>query len=154
MEKRMKAWKPTLFLLLAGLSSQVWAADCSVEISSNDAMQFDKTSISVPQSCKQFTVKLKHSGKMAKNVMGHNWVLTKTADMQGVASDGIAAGLDKSYLKVGDARVIAHTKVVGGGESDTVSFAPSKLKAGEAYSFFCSFPGHSGIMKGTVQVTK
>ena len=70
----MKAWKPALVLILAGLSSQVMAADCSVEISSNDAMQFDKTSISVPASCKQFTVKLKHSGKLAKNIMGHNWV--------------------------------------------------------------------------------
>ena len=154
MEKRMKAWKPTLVLLLAGWSSQVLAADCSVEIAGNDAMQFDKASISVPQSCKQFTIKLKHSGKMAKNIMGHNWVLTKTADMQGVASDGIAAGLDKSYVKAGDTRVIAHTKVIGGGESDTISFVPSKLKAGEAYSYFCSFPGHSGIMKGILQLTK
>ena len=24
----------------------------------------------------------------------------------------------------------------------------SKLKKGEAYTFFCSFPGHSSIMKG------
>ena len=150
----MKAWKPALVLILAGLSSQVMAADCSVEISSNDAMQFDKTSISVPASCKQFTVKLKHSGKLAKNIMGPNLVLSTTADMQGVATAGIAAGLDKSYVKAGDTRVIAHTKVIGGGEGDAVSFAPSKLKAGDSYSFFCSFPGHSGIMKGTVQLTK
>jgi azurin len=37
---------------------------------------------------------------------------------------------------------------VGGGQSDTIKFATSALKQGEAYSFFCSFPGHSAIMKG------
>lgn len=150
----MKVWKPALLLILTGLTGQVLAADCSVEIAGNDAMQFDKASITVPQSCKQFTVKLKHSGKLPKNAMGHNWVLSKTSDMQGVASDGIAAGLDKSYVKAGDTRVIAHTKVIGGGESDTISFAPSKLKAGESYTYFCSFPGHSAIMKGVLQLAK
>jgi azurin len=150
----MKAWKPALLLALVALSGQTLAADCSVEISGNDALQFDKASISVPQSCKQFTVKLKHSGKMTKAAMGHNWVLSKTSDMQAVANDGIAAGAAKNYVKDGDARVIAHTKVVGGGESDSVTFMPAKLKAGESYTYFCSFPGHSGIMKGALQLTK
>ena len=50
--------------------------------------------------------------------MGHNWVLTKTADMAGVASDGATASVANDHIKPGDARVIAHTKIVGGGESD------------------------------------
>ncbi len=150
----MKAWKPALVLALAALSGQTLAADCSVEIAGNDALQFDKANISVPQSCKEFTVKLKHSGKLPKAAMGHNWVLSKTSDMQGVATDGIAAGAAKNYVKDGDARVIAHTKVIGGGESDSVTFMSAKLKAGESYTYFCSFPGHSGIMKGTLQLTK
>ncbi len=141
-------------LLAAGLSGSAWANTCEVEIDSNDAMQFNKTSIDVPASCKKFTVKLKHVGKLFKGVMGHNWVLTKTADVAGAAADGIAAGLDKDYVKPGDARVIAHTKIIGGGESDSVSFEPAKLKAGESYTWFCSFPGHSGIMKGTLVLTK
>ncbi|MEP6824399.1 MAG: azurin [Ramlibacter sp.] len=139
---------------VAALTGPALAADCAVEIEGNDAMQFNRKSIDVPQSCKQFTVKLKHTGKLPKAAMGHNWVLSKTADMQGAATEGIPAGLDKQYVKPGDARVIAHTKVVGGGETDSVSFAPSKLKAGESYTFFCSFPGHSSIMKGTLQLTK
>ncbi|MFJ7566045.1 azurin [Herminiimonas sp. NPDC097707] len=140
--------------MLAGLSSSVLAADCSTEIEGNDAMQYNKASISVPQSCKQFTVKLKHSGKLPKTAMGHNWVLSKTADVQGIDTDGMAAGAAKNYVKAGDARVIAHTKVVGGGESDAVTFQTSKLKAGESYTYFCSFPGHAGIMKGSLQLTK
>ena len=81
--------------------------------------------------------------------MGHNWVLTKTADMQGAVNDGMAAGLPSDYVKKDDARVIAHTKVIGGGESDSVTFDVSKLAAGQDYTYFCSFPGHFAMMKGT-----
>ncbi|WP_280191128.1 azurin [Delftia sp. PS-11] len=150
-----KQWKPVLLALaMTAAAAPVWAADCAVEIESNDAMQFNKPTISVPASCKQFTVKLKHVGKLPKASMGHNWVLSKTADMPGVTTDGIAAGAAKDFVKEKDARVIAHTKLIGGGESDSVSFSPSALKAGEAYSFFCSFPGHSALMKGTVTLAK
>lgn len=151
----MKLWKPAAMVLMALVAAPVFAAtQCDVEIEGNDAMQFNKTSISVPASCKQFTVKLKHAGKLPKAAMGHNVVISKTSDMQGVVSDGAGAGVDKNYIKAGDTRVIAHTKVVGGGESDSVSFDVSKLKAGDAYSFFCTFPGHSAMMKGTVALAK
>nr|5SYD_A Chain A, Azurin, chimeric construct [synthetic construct]5SYD_B Chain B, Azurin, chimeric construct [synthetic construct] len=83
-------------------------------------------------------------------VMGHNWVLSTAADMQGVVTDGMASGLDKDYLKPDDSRVIAHTKLIGSGEKDSVTFDVSKLKEGEQYMFFCTFPGHSALMKGTL----
>lgn len=133
------------------ISSSAFAA-CSVDIDGNDAMQFDKKSIEVPKSCEEFTVNLSHSGKLAKNVMGHNWVLSKTSDMQGVATDGMTAGLDKDYIKADDARVIAHTTVIGAGEKTSVTFPVSKLAAGGGYSFFCSFPGHWSLMKGSVTI--
>jgi azurin len=75
-------------------------------------------------------------------------VLTKTADMVGVATDGASASVANDHIKPGDSRVIAHTKIVGGGQSTTITFPTSSLKKGEAYSFFCSFPGHYAIMKG------
>ena len=130
------------------------AAGCDVAIEANDAMQFNKPSIAVPASCKQFTVNLKHVGKLPKAAMGHNWVLTKAADLQATATDGISAGADKDYVKPGDTRELAHTKVIGGGESTSVTFDVAKLKNGESYAWFCSFPGHSGIMKGTLALTK
>jgi azurin len=113
-------------------------------------MQYDQKSITVKSSCKTFTLNLTHTGKLAKNVMGHNWVLTKTADAKVVASEGLAAGLENEYLKPGDERVIAYTKIIGGGETASVTFPVSKLKAGEAYTFFCSFPGHVAIMQGSL----
>ena len=148
----MRTTHKTLILAAAmALAGPALAASpCEVEIESNDAMQFNKSTLSVPASCKQFTVKLKHVGKLPKAAMGHNWVLSKATDAQGVAADGIAAGVDKAYVKPGDTRVIAYTKVIGGGESDAVTFDVAKLKAGEKYAWFCSFPGHSTIMKGTL----
>jgi azurin len=126
------------------------AAECKVTVDSTDQMSYDTKEISIDKSCKTFTVDLKHSGSLPKNVMGHNWVLSKTADMQPIATDGLSAGIDKNYLKEGDARIIAHTKVIGAGETDSVTFDVSKLAAGETYGFFCSFPGHISMMKGTV----
>jgi azurin len=127
-------------------------AACSVEIEGTDTMQFNKTSIEVPQSCAEFEVTLKHVGKLPKAAMGHNWVLTSTAEMQAVATDGMTASLDNDHLKPGDTRVIAHTKMIGGGETTSVTVPVAKLKVGESYSFFCSFPGHWALMKGTLTV--
>ena len=140
--------------LLSAMTLPALAAQCETTVESNDAMQFNTKEMVVDKSCKEYTVHLKHVGKLPKNAMGHNWVLTKEADKQGVVTDGMAAGLDKDYVKPDDARVIAHTKVVGGGESDSVTFDTSKLAANENYVFFCSFPGHSAIMTGTLKLSQ
>lgn len=150
----MKILKPILLASMMLVGGSALAANCSAEIEGNDAMQFNKTSMTVPASCKDFTVKLTHTGKLPKAAMGHNWVLTKATDMEGVEADGQAAGLDNNYIKAGDTRAIAHTKIIGGGESDSVTFPVSKLKSGESYTFFCSFPGHAAVMKGTLALTK
>ncbi|WP_409280592.1 azurin [Pseudomonas defluvii] len=136
--------------LLGIASAQVMAAECKVTVDSTDQMSFNTKEIVIDKSCKQFTVELTHSGSMAKSVMGHNLVVSKEADMQPIATDGIGAGLDNNYLKAGDTRVIAHTKVIGAGEKDSLTIDVSKLAAGEKYGFFCSFPGHIALMKGTV----
>jgi azurin len=126
------------------------ADSCSVNIDSTDAMRFDKDEIVIDKSCKEFTINLTHSGKLAKNVMGHNVVITKEADVSATASDAIAAGLENHYVKPDDARIIAFTEIIGGGEKTSTSFKVDSLKANEKYSFFCSFPGHVTLMKGSV----
>ncbi|MGN8249629.1 azurin [Pseudomonas sp. SMV7] len=138
--------------LLTLASASVFAAECSVTVDSTDQMSFNTKEIVIDKSCKQFTVNLEHSGNLPKNVMGHNIVISKAADMQPIATDGLSAGIDKAYLKEGDERVIAHTKIIGAGEKDSVTFDVSKLAAGTDYGFFCSFPGHISMMKGTVVV--
>jgi len=121
---------------------------CKLEISGNDLMQFDKKELKVAADCTEVELTLKHSGKQPAAAMGHNWVLTKTADLTALATAGMAAELKNNYLPPGDKRALAHTKVVGGGESTTVKFVTSALTKGGDYSFFCSFPGHYALMKG------
>jgi azurin len=135
---------------LLAISGGAFGADkvCKVEITGTDSMQFDKKEISIAADCTSVELTLKHSGKLPAQAMGHNWVLSKTADMQGVVNDGMGASFAANHIKAGDARVIAHTKIVGGGQSDVVTFPTAALKKGEAYSFFCTFPGHSALMKG------
>lgn len=136
--------------LLAMASTSAFADDCAVTITGNDAMQFDKKEIVINKTCKKFTLTLTHAGTLAKTSMGHNWVLAKTEDMPAIAADGMSVGLDKNYLKPGDTRVIAASKIIGGGESTTVDVPVSKLVKGTSYSFFCSFPGHYALMKGAL----
>src|SRR3546814_5584387 len=61
--------KATLAVLLSAASLPVLAAQCETTVESNDAMQFNTKEIVVDASCKQFTVHLKHVGKMAKAAM-------------------------------------------------------------------------------------
>ena len=123
-------------------------ADCATTIEGNDAMQFSADAITIPASCKKFTINLKHVGKLPKAAMGHNWVLAKTADVRSLAIAGQRASAADGYLPKGDARVIAHTGLIGGGESTTVAFATAGLRRGGDYTFFCSFPGHWTLMQG------
>lgn len=128
------------------------AANCDVTVEATDAMTFNTKEISVPKSCKSFTINLKHTGTMSKNIMGHNLVVSKQADEQGVLQDGSKAGVAKSFVKPQDPRVVAATNVIGGGESASASFNPTQLEPSGNYVFFCSFPGHAAVMKGTLKL--
>jgi azurin len=79
--------------------------------------------------------------------MGHNWVLASTADWQAVAQAGQAAG-PPNFVPADDARVLAATDVIGGGEETTITIDISGLEAGGDYTYFCSFPGHFVLMNG------
>lgn len=144
----------TLAVLAASaFAAPAFAADnCATTIEGNDKMQFNVKAVEVPKSCKTYTITLKHVGKLPKASMGHNLVITTDADAKAVAADGIKAGPGSDYVKAGDTRVLAASKVIGGGESTTVQLDVSKLKAGTGYTFFCSFPGHSTVMKGSLKL--
>lgn len=139
-------------ILFAVFATSALAGGCETEIQGNDAMLFNLRNIDVSKSCKTFTVNLVHTGKVPKAAMGHNWVLSKTADVDAVANDAIGAGLKNDYIKPNDTRIIAYTRLIGGGEKTSVTFAVSKLKAGESYTYICSFPGHAGRMRGTLRL--
>ena len=119
----------------------------SLVLSSSDNMLFDKNML-VVQSGQEVTLTLNHTGKFNKSVMGHNFVLLKDGVNVSEFAERAAAARDSEYIPEGD-EVLAYTKLIGGGESDTITFkAPMKGN----YTFICSFPGHWGLMKGKLIV--
>ena len=114
----------------------------TIVINSNDQMRFDTNEIRV-KAGETVKLTLNHTGKLPKNVMGHNFVLLSAgAD---VAKFSRQAMNEKDNEYIPSSGVIAHTGLIGGGESTTIEFtAPKK----GSYDFICSFPGHYAMMKG------
>jgi azurin len=136
------------------LSASLAHADpCKLTLQSNDQMQFSARELAVPAECTEVEVTLTHSGKLPATAMGHDWVLAKDSDMSAVINAGMAAGPSHGYLPQHDPRIIAATKIVGGGESATVKFPTSLLQTGTHYTFFCTTPGHATIMRGRFHFT-
>ena len=129
------------------LSGTAWGQECAQTIEGNDLIQFNVPEIRVGADCGEVTITLRHVGQLAANIMGHNFVLTATADYMPVATAGQAAG-PPEYLPAGDPRVIGATNMIGGGEETSVTIDISGLEAGGDYTYFCSFPGHYVLMNG------
>ena len=87
-----------------------------------------------------------------KASMAHNWVLLKASAEASEVARKSADNHENEYIdpKVTDT-IIAHTRLLGDGESDTITIkAPEK--PGE-YTYLCTFPGHyMAGMKGTLEV--
>ena len=121
--------------------------EINIILSSNDNMLFDKQ-ILYAYSRQKITLTLNHNGKLDKKIMGHNFVLLKAGvDVVDFATRALEAR-ENDYIPEGD-EIISYTKLIGGGESDTITFdAPTK----GTYNYICTFPGHYGIMKGILVV--
>ena len=120
----------------------------NVTITSNDGMRFDVRKINVLAGQK-VRLMLKHTGKLDKKIMGHNVVILKNGVKASAFAVKAASSKDNDYIPDGTNEVIAHTKMIGGGESTVVEFlAPEK----GTYNYICSFPGHFAMMKGKLIV--
>ena len=115
-----------------------------VVLLATDLMQFDKNEIRVAAG-KKVKLTLRHTGKQPVEVMGHNFVLlTQGTEIPAFGAKASAAR-DNDYIPEDTDAVIVHTKMIGGGQSDTIEFdAPEP----GTYDFICSFPGHYSVMKG------
>jgi azurin len=142
---------PLAFLSITA-SSLTFAGQCDISLEATASMAFSSKEITISKACKEVNLTLKNTGTMPKAAMGHNLVISKKSDMQGILADGNTAGLSKNFVKENDPRVIAYTPVLGGGESSTIKFKTDKFDTKEAFSFFCSFPGHAAVMNGVVKV--
>jgi len=114
-----------------------------VELTANDQLKFDKIEINV-KAGEKVTLTLKNVGSMPKESMGHNFVLLQDGtDLDAFEKEAMQA---PEHIPANNPAIIAHTKLLGPGESDTIEFT---VPAGQ-YTFICSFPGHYKTMLGVL----
>lgn len=144
--------KRILFALIsAAMFQQASAQDAKIEITGNDQMQYNIKAFEVTEGQK-VVLSFKHIGQLPAIAMGHNVVILAVGTAVPAFATKCAPAKDNGYIPQDEEskkEIIAHTKMLGGGESDEITFtAPA---AGE-YPFICSFPGHFAIMQGVMTV--
>lgn len=148
---RAKYILSALWLLLPlALAPAARAADvATIAFETDDQIKYPMTKFEVKTGQ---TVKLTihKTGTMPKASMAHNVVILKP----GVNVDQFAISAMTSaatdYIPTGsEAQIVAHTKLVGAGESNTIEF---KAPAPGTYRFLCTFPGHFATMQGDMIV--
>ncbi|BAO76124.1 azurin [Winogradskyella sp. PG-2] len=110
----------------------------------DDNMQFNKKELRV-KAGQRVKLTLKHNGKIDVNIMGHNVVILKKGTDKAAFAAKAAIAKDNGYIPEGTDEVIAHTKMIGGGQITTIEFDVPEV--GE-YDFICSFPAHFALMQG------
>jgi azurin len=143
--------KSIITLLLAAFISNASAQDAKIEITGNDQMQYNIKAFEVTEGQK-VVLSFKHIGQLPAIAMGHNVVILKSGTAVPAFATKCAPAKDTGYIPQDEEskkEIVAHTKMLGGGESEEITFtAPA---AGD-YPFICSFPGHFAIMQGVMTV--
>ncbi|MDQ3198840.1 MAG: plastocyanin/azurin family copper-binding protein [Verrucomicrobiota bacterium] len=140
-----------LLISVAACNKAPEAPPKTVEMTANDQMKFSVTNFEV-QHGQKVTVTLKNIGTSPKASMGHNFtVLNKNVDWR-VFVEKASTEAGNGYIPPNSEKeVIATTKLLGPGESDSVTFT-APFVPGE-YDFVCTFPGHATQgMRGTMTV--
>lgn len=143
--------KFAIAIVSAALLQHASAQDAKIEITGNDQMQYNIKAFEVTEGQK-VVLSFKHIGQLPVIAMGHNVVILKSGTVVPSFATKCAPAKDTDYVPQ-DAEskkeIIAHTKMLGGGESSEITFtAPA---AGD-YPFICTFPGHFAIMQGVMTV--
>ena len=113
-------------------------------VNSTDLMRYDTRELRVSAGAK-VALTLNHTGTMGKKMMGHNLVILKSGTRVDDFASRALDSPDTDYIPAGD-EILVHTRLLGGGESDTITFdAPDK----GSYLFICTFPGHYTMMRGS-----
>ena len=143
--------KQILTLLLATFASNASAQDAKIEITGNDQMQYNIKAFEVTEGQK-VVLSFKHIGQIPATAMGHNVVILKSGTAVPAFATKCGPAKDTGYIpQDGESKkeIVAYTKMLGGGESDEISFT---APAAGNYPFICSFPGHFAIMQGIMTV--
>ena len=116
----------------------------NIVLTANDSMQYNKNEIRV-KAGQRVKLTLRHIGRMNINEMGHNFILLK----KNVNADEfvVKASTEQAngYIPKESPDIIAHTKLIGGGEITVIEFVAPEAGV---YDFLCSFPLHYATMRG------
>ncbi len=123
----------------------------TIDIQAGDNMRYDVTTIEAKPG-EQIKVVLTNAGTMAKDIMGHNWVLLKAdADPAAFAA---AANTAKATAYIPEAlksQILAQIDLLGPKQTGEVTFT-APTQPGN-YPYLCSFPAHYQVgMKGMLVV--
>ncbi|HET7371180.1 MAG TPA: plastocyanin/azurin family copper-binding protein [Gammaproteobacteria bacterium] len=144
--------KSLVYLLFALLSATAFATQArTIKIIAQDSLRFSVEEI-IAEPGETLTIKLVNNTKLPAMAMSHNFVLLKNSADPHAFDQAAAQAADHDYIPKSKAgEIIAHTSLVAGGESDSVTFkVPSKPGT---YLYICTFPGHFAAgMKGSLVV--
>jgi azurin len=115
--------------------------------SDGDDSKFDKETLEALAGSK-ITLVFKNNAS-AGSAKQFNWVLVQPGKQLLVVNDGLMEGESNGYIKPNDPNVIASTKLLNPGESETITFdAP----APGTYPYVSTFPGFYTRMKGVLTI--
>ena len=141
-----------LLLLSLGMLQVISCAKArTIEIEGLQTLKFSVDQISA-KAGEKLTVKLTNKTSLPAEAMSHNFVLLKKDADPVVFDNAAATAKDSGYMpKDMMDKVIAHTELVAGGETKSVTFTVPNEPG--TYTYICTFPGHyAGGMKGTLTV--
>lgn len=118
-----------------------------INLQGNDDMKYDQNEFTV-KAGEEINLTFTNTGVLPIETMGHNVViLEKNADVQKFATAS-AKAKDTNYISdLYLTDIVAHTKLLGPGKSETITFT---LKEKGEYTFICTFPGHWIAMRGII----
>ena len=113
-----------------------------------NVMKFDINKINVA-SGQKIRLTLKHVGQLDKRVMGHNVVILKKGVVLSTFAAKAGSASKNDYIPAKSSEIIAHTAMIGGGETTEIEFVAPEPGV---YDYICSFPGHYAMMRGKLIV--
>ncbi len=118
-----------------------------IKLDGMDDMKYDRTLFKV-KAGQKVTLDFKNIGKQPAAAMSHNVVILRPGtDVQAFGEAAIPAAKTEHIPPSMTDDVIAHTKLLGPGQTDQITFT---LPDPGVYDFICTFPGHFGTMRGKI----
>ena len=113
-------------------------------------MKYDTTDITIKVG-QPLTITLTNDGSLPKAAMAHDLVILRPGTDVTAYVDAASKHPAENYLppELAD-KVLRATKLLGPGETDTITFTP---KPAGTYDYVCTFPAHAAAgMRGTITV--